>query len=110
MFKVAKSLSSKQPLRCEIFSSLSVIVEQTAGSEGLQSYDVVAAVPCCQRSFEVLCKDSDVDVISLPSGKRLPFNITKKNVRSVGSCRCAAPAVACCLGRRLEACLSAYPL
>ena len=53
---------------------------QTAGSEALQSYDIVAAVPCCQRSFEVLCKDSDVDVISLPSGKRLPFNVTKKNV------------------------------
>eukprot|EP00903_Cladosiphon_okamuranus_P018711 g17224.t1 len=51
----------------------------TAGSEALQSYDIVAAVPCCQRSFEVLCKDSDVDVISLPSGKRLPFTITKKN-------------------------------
>ena len=53
---------------------------QTAGSEALQSYDVVAAVPCCQRSFEVLCKDSDVDIVSLPSGRRLPFTITKKNV------------------------------
>eukprot|EP00752_Nemacystus_decipiens_P017817 g15974.t1 len=51
----------------------------TAGSEALQSYDIVAAVPCCQRSFEVVCKDSDVDVISLPSGKRLPFTINKKN-------------------------------
>lgn len=37
-------------------------------------------MPCCPRSFEVLCKDSDVDIISLPSGKRLPFNISKKNV------------------------------
>ncbi|CAM9593600.1 unnamed protein product [Ectocarpus sp. 12 AP-2014] len=67
-------------------SRLTVVLESpadaqslTAGSEALQSYDVVAAVPCCQRSFEVLCKDSDVDVISLPSGKRLPFNINKKN-------------------------------
>lgn len=57
-----------------------MLLLQTAGSEALQSYDIVAAVPCCQRSFEVLCKDSDVDVISLPSGKRLPFTINKKNV------------------------------
>lgn len=53
---------------------------QTAGSEALQSYDVVAAVPCCQKSFEMLCKASDVDVISLPAGQRLPFTINKKNV------------------------------
>ncbi|CAM9131722.1 unnamed protein product [Hapterophycus canaliculatus] len=51
----------------------------TSGSEALQSYDVVAAVPCCQKSFELLCKASDIDIISLPSGQRLPFNINKKN-------------------------------
>ncbi|CAN0460889.1 unnamed protein product, partial [Scytosiphon promiscuus] len=52
----------------------------TAGSTVLQAYDIVAAVPCCQRSFELLCSEGDVDVISLPSGKRLPFTVNKKAV------------------------------
>lgn len=55
-------------------------VFQNAGSDALQTYDVVAAVPCCQRSFELLSKDSDVDIISLPSGNRLPFTLNKKLV------------------------------
>ena len=54
---------------------------QTAGSDGLQTYDIVAAVPCCQRSFELLCRHSDVDIISMPLRKRLPFTLVKKMVR-----------------------------
>lgn len=64
---------------------LTVVLESSAdaqllnaGSDALQTYDVVAAVPCCQRSFELLSKDSDVDIISLPSGNRLPFTLNKK--------------------------------
>lgn len=66
-----------------VFDSASLafcFAAQTAGSDVLKAYDIVAAVPCCQRSFEVLCRESDVDLISLPSGKRLPFTVNKKNV------------------------------
>ncbi|CAM9817146.1 unnamed protein product [Discosporangium mesarthrocarpum] len=50
------------------------------GSQSLLSYDIVAAQPCCQRTFEHLCKEGEADIICLTQASRLPFNVSKRMV------------------------------
>lgn len=53
----------------------------TTGNAALMRFDIVAASPRSLSAFLHLCKQADVDIISLDFSHRMPFHIDQKHVR-----------------------------
>jgi hypothetical protein len=55
----------------------------TSSNEQLRKFDIVAAIPGNAQAFAHLCRNSDVDIISIDFSHKVPFPITKKIVSEV---------------------------
>lgn len=58
----------------------------TTGNSMLLKYDIVAAVPKTLSAFIHLCKQSEIDIISLDFTHRIPFQIDQKHVSLILKC------------------------
>lgn len=52
-----------------------------AGNEQLRKFDIIAAVPSNGKVFQYLCKEADIEIISIDLTRPIPFSINKKVVR-----------------------------
>lgn len=70
------------------YQRITIVVDDIADAQSLHSsndllrpFDIVAATPGNGKVFAYLCKEADIDVISLDFSRHLPFSIAKKTVR-----------------------------
>lgn len=52
----------------------------TVGNDILKQYDIVAAVPGNAKIFAYLCKNAEIDIISIDFARKLSFSMNKKLV------------------------------
>ena len=78
----------QSPVDFKQYSRVTLIVDDatdaqtlTTGNAALMRFDVVAASPRSLSAFLHLCKQADVDIISLDFSHRMPFHIDQKHVR-----------------------------
>lgn len=86
-----RALSGCNSNTIEQFQRLTIIVDDMAeaqslhsSNDALKSFDILAATPSNAKVFGYLCRDSDIDIISIDFTRHLPFSITKK---TVGACK-----------------------
>ena len=78
-------LTSNPTLQLRQLSRLSVLLDDiadaqalTIGNDIVRQFDIIAATPGNAKVFAHLCKNSDIEIISLDFSHRLPFQLNKK--------------------------------
>lgn len=87
-----RRLSGTQSSALEQYQRLTVIVDDFAEAQSLHSsndslkpFDILSATPANAKVFNHLCREADIDIISIDFTRHLPFSIAKKTVRIFAS-------------------------
>lgn len=83
-----RRLAGTQSSTLEQYQRLTVIVDDFAEAQSLHSsndslkpFDILSATPANAKVFNHLCREADIDIISIDFTRHLPFSIAKKTVR-----------------------------
>lgn len=87
--EAAKNMTSSTSTTLRQYSRITVSVDEVAdaqslssSNDGLSKFDIIAAVPANSKVLNYLCRQSDIDIISLDFTHRLQFPLNKKMVSS----------------------------
>jgi ribonuclease P/MRP protein subunit RPP1 len=80
-------MTSLAPAKLRQFSRITISVEEVAeaqilssSNETLSRFDIIAACPANSKVLGYLCRQGDIDIISLDFTHRLQFPLNKKMV------------------------------